>query len=231
MYDFLVVGAGPTGLEAALYGRFLGYDVTVIEASSVADSWRDRGHQSLPMAPSQCLSPLALSALEAQAGLRSVDVLPTTVGQWIDDFLVPLTETDLLRGRIMIGRVTRIEHVPVAAEVPGDPAPDEPDDEPEQDVPPDFLLFVPGDPNQSFIAEAVIWTAGDFSSIDHAFALPTDYFFRIPSSPDGSAFERMRQTRAAIVGIFAELAGRADLDLYRPRRGTTAPSRKAGDNE
>ena len=39
-----VVGAGPLGIEAALYGRFLGYDVTLIEAVSVANSLR-------PLAP------------------------------------------------------------------------------------------------------------------------------------------------------------------------------------
>jgi len=36
-----VVGAGPLGIEAALYGRYLGYDVKLYEAKSVGSSMRD----------------------------------------------------------------------------------------------------------------------------------------------------------------------------------------------
>ncbi len=35
-----VIGAGPIGLEAALYARFLGYDVRIYERDAVARSLR-----------------------------------------------------------------------------------------------------------------------------------------------------------------------------------------------
>ena len=57
-----------------------------------------------------------------------------TYRQWIDDALVPLTETDLLRGRIRVPvRVTEIIRIPVES------------DEPEEDtseIPPDFRLTI-----------------------------------------------------------------------------------------
>ena len=61
-----VVGAGVLGIEAALYGRFLGYDVTIIEAVAVAHAMRDLQSLPLPMLPDRCLSPLAVAALQAQ---------------------------------------------------------------------------------------------------------------------------------------------------------------------
>ncbi len=63
-----VVGAGPLGIEAALYGRFLGYEVTLLEAVAIANSIRNQHDLPLPMLPGRCLSPLALSALRAQHG-------------------------------------------------------------------------------------------------------------------------------------------------------------------
>ena len=38
-----ILGAGPIGLEAALYARFLGYDVVVYETGDVAASVRQWG--------------------------------------------------------------------------------------------------------------------------------------------------------------------------------------------
>ena len=61
-----VIGAGPLGIEAALYGRFLGYDVTLIEAVSVANSLRQQAQLPLPLPPDRSLSPLAVGALQAQ---------------------------------------------------------------------------------------------------------------------------------------------------------------------
>ncbi len=45
-----VIGAGPLGLEAALYGRYLGYDVQVFEQGDVAAALR-RMQGPVPMMP------------------------------------------------------------------------------------------------------------------------------------------------------------------------------------
>src|SRR6266516_3622055 len=39
-----ILGAGPIGLEAALYARFLGYEVVVYERGDIAASVREWGH-------------------------------------------------------------------------------------------------------------------------------------------------------------------------------------------
>ena len=141
-----VVGAGPLGMEAALYGRYLGYDVTLMEAVAVGNSMRDRLDEPLPMLPDRCLSQLAVSALRSQRAdttaeqVDQVDcqVLPMTYRQWIDDWLVPLAESDLLRDRLrMPARVTNIQCVPAQT------------DETDGDIPPDFrLTFVSVDGQQ-----------------------------------------------------------------------------------
>lgn len=43
-----IVRAGPTGLEAALYARFLGYDVEIYEQADVAAAVRVVAHQLMP---------------------------------------------------------------------------------------------------------------------------------------------------------------------------------------
>lgn len=101
-----VIGAGPLGLEAALYGRFLGYDVTVFERGLVAQSLRGREAEPLPMLSSLCLSPLAMAAVKAQCGMEVLSgqhALPITIGQWVRDGLEKLAATDLLRGRVLEG--------------------------------------------------------------------------------------------------------------------------------
>lgn len=207
-----VVGAGPLGIEAALYGRFLGYDVTLFESVSIASSIRDRRELALPMLPGRCLSPLALSALRAQQGDAAEQVLPMTYGQWINEGLEKLAETDLLRGRVRVPmRVTHIANVPIQG--------DDPDEDP-SDIPPDFRLTLvgEGDEPDSIDVESVILAIGTSAEIPLGFELPAPYFFRITTASSGDHEQDLLSGYHEIVAIFAELAGRADLDLYRPRR-------------
>lgn len=256
-----VIGAGPLGLEAALYGRFLGYDVTVYERGLVAQSLRGLEAEPLPMLPSVCLSPLAMAALKTQFGadvLNGQHPSPMTVGEWVREGLEKLAATDLLRGRVLEGYevvgIDLSDSAQVDAEsmlgeeaesVPGGPgnrpcvegisvASDD-DDEFEivGEVPPDFkLTFVsvpPGGNGQgtaprSLDFEAVIWAIGreanetisGFSDLRNA-----PYFFRIGEVPPAAETSQESQLRAGlqdIVRVYAHLGGRAELDLYRPRR-------------
>lgn len=94
-----ILGAGPIGLEAGLYARFLGYDVAIYEQGRPAESIRRWG--SVPMFSPFGMnsSPLARSALAAQSAddqqLPGVDEL-LTGQQYVDRYLQPLAESDLL---------------------------------------------------------------------------------------------------------------------------------------
>jgi hypothetical protein len=93
-----VIGAGPIGLEATLYGRFLGYDVTLFEAGDVADNVRQWQH--LPMwTPFRDLhSRLGRMAIETQNANHVFPEPQQEVNgeQWLRQYLLPLAETDLI---------------------------------------------------------------------------------------------------------------------------------------
>lgn len=235
-----VIGAGVLGLEAALYGRFLGYDVVVFERGEVGQSLRSRLEEPLPVLPSGCLSSLALAAIAAQNGADAPGAdrpLPVTVGQWISDGLERLAQTDLLRGRVVTScSVSAIELVDVDLEDESSEsdasAGESMDTEIVGDVPPDFRLVI--EPNEGDLPldfEAVILATGcaQPSEIDgwqHCVESP--YFFCIGQNhcdptaselagertPDGKLRDGYRQ----IVELYARLGGRASLDLYRPKR-------------
>ena len=243
-----VVGAGPLGIEAALYGRYLGYDVTLFERRQVADHWRSRAAEPLPLPSSRCWSPLAAAALEAQYPERFPAQGPLTIGQWVDQGLVDLLETDLLRGRLRApAEVTRIdlaERVAADQGVAADRKTDsgqsvdpvgaataEPSAAEEESPPPDFRLTVrvPTDPEAdggrpaetaeiTADFEAVIVAVGVGEAPDYGFAIPTDYLFRVGERELSDAEESLREGFRQIVAIYAGLGGRSDLDLYRPRR-------------
>lgn len=208
-----VVGAGALGIEAALYGRFLGYDVTLIEADAVGHSLVDLGEAPLPMLPGRCLSPLAVSALESQQRDSAHLVLPTTYREWIDSVLIPLSESDLLNGRLRIpARVTDIRSIAVKSDEEGEDT---------SGIPHDFRLTLVGrdGSKQRIDVEAVILAVGSNCDIKIRFELPTPYFFRIAAESTADAEFQLQSGLRQIVSIFAELLGRSEMDLYRPLRG------------
>lgn len=211
-----VVGAGPLGVEAALYGRYLGYDVTLIESVAVGASLRSRMDDALPMLPARCLSPIAHAALRAQRSREDStkdQLLPTTIGQWVEDALVPLVESDLLSGRFRVGRVKRIAPI----DVPIEP---EEGDEIDDEIPPDFRITIESDSDHpdELDVEAVVLAVGSAKEIELGFEPTAPYFFRIGATPTGDAERDLQSGLREIVAVFAALGGRSDLDLYRPRR-------------
>ena len=94
-----IIGAGPIGLEAALYGKFLGYNVTVLERGDVAANVADWKHVSM-FTPFQMLhSPLARQAIQTQDAdhVFPKDGELVTGEQWREKYLLPLAKSDLLR--------------------------------------------------------------------------------------------------------------------------------------
>lgn len=99
----LVIGAGPIGLEAALYARYLGYEVAVIEQGTVADSVLRWGHVRMFSPFSMNSSALGVAALRAQhedAELPEPDAI-LTGREYAEAYLLPLSRSDLLRGCVM----------------------------------------------------------------------------------------------------------------------------------
>lgn len=97
-----VLGAGPIGIETALYARFLGYDVVLFERGEVAEHVRQWGHVQMFTPWSMNCSSLGLAALYAQNDdfEPPADDALITGRQWVRRYLEPLSKTDLLHGNI-----------------------------------------------------------------------------------------------------------------------------------
>jgi thioredoxin reductase len=93
-----VLGAGPIGLETALYARFLGYDVNVYERGVVAQHVLRWGHVRMFTPFAMNCSPLGLRALEAQnSQYKPPDPSAPLIGrEWVRQYLLPLAQSDLL---------------------------------------------------------------------------------------------------------------------------------------
>jgi thioredoxin reductase len=114
-----ILGAGPIGLEAALYARFLGYEVVVFESGEVAENVRRWGHVRMFTPFRMNRSQLGLAAIQAQdEGYhppREDELL--TGNEWIDRYLLPLSQTDLLADHLRLGtRVVNIGKEPLEGE-------------------------------------------------------------------------------------------------------------------
>lgn len=94
----VILGAGPIGLEAALYARFLGYDVVIYERGRVAEHVQRWGHVRMFSPFGMNRSPLGIAALTAQDDgfvAPANDALLTGT-EYCDRYLLPLANSDLL---------------------------------------------------------------------------------------------------------------------------------------
>ncbi len=97
-----ILGAGPIGLETALYARSLGYQVAVYEREQVAGNVRRWGHVRMFSPFRMNASSLGLAALAAQdPAYKPPDPDALLTGnEWYEHYLRPLSKTDLLAGCI-----------------------------------------------------------------------------------------------------------------------------------
>lgn len=93
-----IVGAGPIGIEAALYARFLGYEVELIERGRVCENLLRWGHVRLFTPWRDNVSPLGLAALAAQdPAWRPAPAESRVTGRaMVSGYFLPLAQTDLL---------------------------------------------------------------------------------------------------------------------------------------
>jgi threonine dehydrogenase-like Zn-dependent dehydrogenase len=99
-----VLGAGPLGLEAALYARFLGYGVVIYERGEVAASVRAWSDERMDAPFGQNSTTLGIAAIEAQddAYLPPGSNEMLTGREWLDRYLLPLAQTDLLADHLRL---------------------------------------------------------------------------------------------------------------------------------
>ncbi len=107
-----ILGAGPIGLEAALYARVLGYDVAIYEAGPrVAEAVCQWGHVKMFTPFGMNRSPLGLTALRAQDETYAppLDDELLTGHEWVERYLAPLAQSDLLADHLLLStKVIRV---------------------------------------------------------------------------------------------------------------------------
>lgn len=105
----IIIGGGPVGIEAALYGRFLGYDVTVLEKGAVGEHVLSWSHVKMFSPFGMNSSTLGRSALLAQSSdlqLPGEDELIDGT-RWLQEYVIPLAGSDLLSKSIRTESVVK----------------------------------------------------------------------------------------------------------------------------
>lgn len=234
-----ILGAGPIGLEAAIYGRYLGYDIHVFEAGQVGQSLADRPAAEMPEPFERCCSPLGLAAihthdpdLKMPPGDRVL-----VAGMYRDFYLDPLASTDLLAGRVHLNCPVRaLELVDVQGTA---------EDDADEDIPADFRLVLADgaavdafgaasgegasedDAGERLVFEAVIDASGAAGKIelppgpaeidahdpDHDLLSGLPYLMQVGrrSRAEISYLGGLEQIRR----LYVRFTGREKLDLYR----------------
>lgn len=93
-----IIGAGPVGLEAAIYARFLGYFVSIFEQRRVAHRMLDWHDRPLDVKVKECTTSMGHAAIAAQNPeyvRRGPDEV-FTGRSYAEEYLLPLAKTDLL---------------------------------------------------------------------------------------------------------------------------------------
>jgi hypothetical protein len=97
-----VLGGGPSGIEAALYARFLGYSVELYDRHKVGDSLLLWGDRSMCFPWRELASTLGLAAMEAHDHpLPDLNRIPT-YREYVDTYLLPIARNDLLYSTIHV---------------------------------------------------------------------------------------------------------------------------------
>ncbi len=96
-----VIGAGPLGLEAALYARRLGHEVALYERDTVAENVRRWGHVLMFSPWRMNISPLARSELRRRGWSAPDPEAFPTGRQFRENYLLPLSE--VLDGALRTG--------------------------------------------------------------------------------------------------------------------------------
>ena len=92
----VIVGLNALALEAGLYARFLGYQVSIFDTGSVCDSIQKQPEIAVDGKSTTSLGCKAISAQNESFGADSIDEAILTNQDWWEKYLKPLSESDLL---------------------------------------------------------------------------------------------------------------------------------------
>jgi thioredoxin reductase len=100
MTKIAIIGAGPIGMEAALYGASAGLEVQLFERGRIGENVRLWGHVQLFTEWERNRSPLAARLLrERGVVMPEDDAFPT--GEELADYLLKIATLEPMRGRIL----------------------------------------------------------------------------------------------------------------------------------
>lgn len=195
-----VLGAGPIGLEAALYARYLGYDVDIYERGRAAENLLGWGHVRLFTPWRMNVTPLGLAALSAQdeSWQPAADEAILTGRELAEAYFIPLANSDLLIDGLQLG----VEVLAVGRE--GLLKQDQVEDELRIDAPFRILLREASGLERLATADVVIDTTGTYGN--HHWAGEGG----IPALGEQAAAERIEYGLPDVLG--------ADRDKYAGRR-------------
>lgn len=96
-----VIGAGPIGLEAALYAQAAGYNVSILEKGEVASHVRQWGHVTLFSPFSMNYSPLGKRTLSDSGHTLPADDAYLSGEEYFQRYLQPLASSESLQNAII----------------------------------------------------------------------------------------------------------------------------------
>ncbi len=122
-----VIGAGPIGIEAALYAKACGFAVAVFDRGPVGEHLRRWGHAKMFTPFGVNATPLGLAEVRREKGSRSIPVETDllTGREFIDSYLLPLAESEavieslnLEAAVLQVGRAASVKKSEVVERLP-----------------------------------------------------------------------------------------------------------------
>jgi hypothetical protein len=116
----IVIGAGPIGLEAALYARAAGHSVVVLESGELADHVSQWGFVRMFSPWNSNTTPLGRQAAGNDPALASNEC--PTAEEFVERYLLPISQSQSLEGCIDTGvRVLSVGHAEATIGPDGEP--------------------------------------------------------------------------------------------------------------
>lgn len=206
-----MLGAGPVGLEAALYARFLGYDVVVYERGELAASVPAQGEVRMSSPFGSNRTTLGVAAIEAQdeAYRPPGDEEVLTGKEWIERYLMPLAASDLVSDHL------RLHETIIAVGKEEQAA----DDTQETDEDGEWLFRVrsrndQGEEHDEFF-DGVLDCTGVTGNFDIELLRSEPNYFVLGQKSRGQSGDMpMVEAHDQIRDVFKIIGGREGLDLY-----------------
>jgi len=101
MKQVVIIGGGPIGVEAALYGAMAGLDIQLFERGQLCENVRTWGHIGLFTEWKRNRSPLAVRLLH-ELGVELPPAETTSSGDELADYVQQLANLEALSGRIFL---------------------------------------------------------------------------------------------------------------------------------